>query len=132
MVMGKVKVPGGSSGETWPANSVPAASNIGLLCSSLRNAKAVSVLAEGERALKLTARKVTVMVATSLLSAGFFGSPAVGSGAAGAAGAASAGGGALAHQAHNAAEKPHPFRDHVTPETQAPRLRRAAVRVDRL
>src|SRR6185436_10906844 len=94
MVIGKVKVPGGSSGETCPANSVPAASNSGLLCNSLRNAKAVSVFADGDNALKLTARKVTIIVATSLLSAGPLGTAAAaGSGEAG--GAPSAGGASL-------------------------------------
>src|SRR5258708_17101403 len=68
MVMGKVKVPGGSTLLMLPEKLVFSGSNMRLLFNSLRTAKAVSVSAEGEMAARLTARHRIEIVATSLVS----------------------------------------------------------------
>ena len=104
MVIGKVNVPGGSSGLMLPANSVSLGSNFELLRNSSRTANASSVLAAAEALVRLMARKVTVILETSLvLAEADFATGAVaaasaagtaGAGAAAAVSAAGGGGGA--------------------------------------
>src|SRR3954462_6512293 len=105
MVIGKETVPGGSTLLMLPEKLVFSASHIGLLLSSLRTAKAVSVSAEGEMFARLTARQRIEMVAISLVSPlGFLvATPSTGAGAASVAGAgAGAPAGARPYRLRNA------------------------------
>src|SRR5436309_13677571 len=89
--MRKVKTPGGSSGVIAAEKSVSSLTNISLFQSSLRTAKASSLLAEADTLTRVTALKVISSESTSLVAPFFFGvAPATDWSA----GAASAGGAA--------------------------------------
>src|SRR5260221_10920378 len=91
----QVNVPGSSSplGSSETLVSCGSGSNAGLFRISSNTEYAVSLFASGRPVglVRLTARNLIVIVATSFVSAGFLGPPAPGAGAASGAGAAGAG-----------------------------------------